>query len=189
MAWKPSGAKRGSNRRSRACANDFCLSSSLPSPVPMVSKLQSENMISYISRSWNIRRQRRPWPGGTREVKSMPFILVLIDLRSQSTSSKLPNACVAFSPTSTCGVLSHVRKNPSTTPFIIESIAVSLGFREAFSITVIARMFAEGAGERRAWMRDSSEASVNIWVKGIGLRSLMARLVRMAGSFWKEVRI
>ena len=183
MVWKSRGAKRGSRRRSRACAKDFCLSSNLPSPVPTVSRLHREKMISYMSRSWNIRRQRRPWPGGARGVRSMPFILVLIDLRSQSTSSKLPNACVAFSPTSTCVVLSHVRKNPSITPFIIERIAVSLGLRDAFSMTVIARMFADGAGERRACMRDSSEASVKIWVNGIGLSSLMARLARMAGSF------
>ena len=72
---------------------------------------------------------------------------------------------------------------------MIESIAVSPGLRDAFSMTVMARMFAEGAGERRAWVRDSSEASVKACVKCIGLRSLIARLARIAGSFWKEVRI
>jgi hypothetical protein len=66
---------------------------------------------------------------------------------------------------------------------MIESIAVSLGLRAAFSMTVIARRFAEGAGERRAWMRDSSDANVKAWVNWIGLRSLIARLARIEGSF------
>jgi hypothetical protein len=37
-----------------------------------------------------------------------------------------------------------------TTPFIIDNMAVSLGLPDAFSIMVIARIAADGAGDRRA---------------------------------------
>lgn len=80
----------------------------------------------------------------------MPFSLVsmLADFRrSQSVSRRSPNARVAFSPTPTFEVDSHVRMNCSTTPFIIESIAVSPGVRAAFAMIVMARILADGAGD------------------------------------------
>jgi hypothetical protein len=70
-----------------------------------------------------------------------------------------------------------------TRDFMMERIAVSLGALEAFSITVRARMFAEGAGDSRARMRDSSDARVRMSVNLRGLRSLMARLTITAGSW------
>ena len=51
-------------------------------------------------------------------------------------------------------------------------------------MTAIASRFADGAGERMACVRDSSEANVKACVNWIGLRSFMARLARIEGSFW-----
>jgi hypothetical protein len=79
--------------------------------------------------------------------------------------------------------------NSSTAPFIIDSIAVSLGFLEGFSMMVMARIFADGAGDRRACMRASSDAKVRAWVNGTGFRSLIERLVRIVGSRWYVRRI
>jgi hypothetical protein len=61
-------------------------------------------------------------------------------------------------------------------------MAVSLGLLDAFSIIVIARIAPDGAGDRKAWMRASSEARVRAWVNLIGRRSLMVRLARIVGS-------
>jgi hypothetical protein len=47
-------------------------------------------------------------------------------------------------------VLNHVCIKLPTTPFIIDNMAVSLGLLDAFSIMVIARIAAEGAGDRKA---------------------------------------
>ena len=59
---------------------------------------------------------------------------------------------------------------------------MSLGLLAAFSITAIASIAAAGAGDRRAWMRASSEARVKAWVNGTGRRSFMQRLARIVGS-------
>ena len=65
---------------------------------------------------------------------------------------------------------------------MIERIAVSLGLLAAFSMIVRERILADGAGERSACMRASSEANVSAWVKGTGRTSLMARLHSIVGS-------
>lgn len=65
---------------------------------------------------------------------------------------------------------------------MIDNIAVSLGDRDAFASTVIARILAEGAGDSRAWMRASSEARVRASVNLMGRRSFIDRLAKMVGS-------
>jgi hypothetical protein len=65
---------------------------------------------------------------------------------------------------------------------IVDSIAASAGLALALFKTVIPSMLAEGAGEFRAWIRDSSDARRKICVNETGPRSLIARLARTAGS-------
>lgn len=103
---------------------------------------------------------------------------------SQSISSRFPSTMPPFWPTSTWEETNHLCKNAETKAGIVERMAASEGVRDAFSMTVMARMFAEGAGDRRAWMSWSSGASVRIWVNETGWRSFMERLARMAGSCW-----
>lgn len=66
---------------------------------------------------------------------------------------------------------------------------MSPGLRVAFSMIVMARMAADGEGERRAWTRASSEARVRACVNLIGRRSFMERLARIAGSCFVVRRI
>lgn len=65
----------------------------------------------------------------------------------------------------------------------MERMATSLGVRAAFWRMVRARRGAEGAGERRARMRESSEASWSMSVNFRGPRSLVEREVRTVGSW------
>lgn len=72
---------------------------------------------------------------------------------------------------------------------MIERMAVSLGLLVAFSITVMASIFADGAGEHRACMSAFSEAKVSACVKEIGLRSLIEMLANIVGSCSYVMRI
>ena len=67
-------------------------------------------------------------------------------------------------------------------------IAASAGEREPLAITDMASRFAEGAGERMARMRLSSDARERTCVSVRGLSRRMARLHKTAGSCWKTWR-
>lgn len=102
--------------------------------------------------------------------------------RGQSMSRRSPRTLEAFWPTSTFGEESQAVRREVTREGMTERMAASVGVLEALWRMVRPRSWAAGAGEVRAWLRESSEASWRTWVKDIGRRSLMVRETITAGS-------
>ena len=181
-AWKLSAARRGRTRRIRPWAREsWCV---LPLVSACLPEMRSRSK-RYIVLSPNIRRHSLPCPGLLR--KTSAVLSSACDGgggggSSQSISSRSPRTFPPFVPTSTCGAASQRRIKAATRDVIRDRMATSPGLAAALWITVMARMLAAGAGESRAWIRDSSDARDRTWVKDTGPRSLMVRLAITAGS-------